>query len=1005
MLSVASVKSPSGAANYFAKDDYHAGDYYAGEHQAEASAWGGKGARDLGLRGEVTKDAFEKILNGELPGGERVGQVQNRQSGIDLTFSMPKSASVMAYVGGDQRILAAHMQAVKGAMRWAEKNFAEGRSYERTKSGEPSRTGNLVYALFQHDTSRALDPQGHIHAVIANLTRMTDGTWRALHNGQLWKNNTAIGAAYHAQFRAELAKLGYETVQTGKHGQFEIKGVPSEVLKEFSQRRQDILAKADELGIKSPEALREVTKRTRDPKLNVEDRTALQDSWRERASALGFDGKQLIADAAVRAGQNLSDERPGTAQRIRDTISGLAGALGDMFRPADPLVVQGLERVRIAPADLRAQHAVASAIRILEQREAAFAVPEVVKTALDLGLAGVTADKVDTRISELIRDEKLIPGRADRVDGAITHVTTPQALATESRIVAAIEQGKGAAAPIVSPHLAVQRLTDAAGDKPLNTGQMAAATLALSSSDRIVAVQGVAGAGKSTMIGHVARVAQAERRSVLGLAFQNKMVGDLREGAGIAAQTVSSFVNTYARHAMAGKGEGYDAARGALKGTVLVLDEASMVGSEPMRHLVGIANALGVDRLVMVGDRQQLSSIDAGKSFAMAQAGGVAMARMDENLRQRTDQLRNVAALANRGNVREAMDVLGDRLRADPQHIKAAADHWLALPRDERERTALFASGRVARAELNTRVQNGLKSDGTLRGEGTSFSVLERVNTTREELRYAHNYKPGQTLEVARAVAEIGLLRGSYEVLGVDAKGRVEIKLAGRTVRFDPQKIDPQDKRDALGLTQREDISLHENDQIRWTRNDKQRGLLNAALARVVAVSDKGITVEAADRTIHELKTGDPMLERIGLAYALNMHMAQGVTTDKGIAVMSAAESNLSSQRLFNVTVTRVRDDLTLYTDNKDRLTAAIERNEGNKTSALETIGKLEVDPKGPERTSGKGGAGAHGPKFDPIPPRDFDKDPALNLKSLRVEVEPRAPDLPFPEKDLGLEL
>ena len=847
--------------------------------------------------------------------------------------------------------------------------------------------------------------RGHIHAVIANLTRMADGTWRALHNGQLWKNNTAIGAAYHAQFRAELAKLGYETVQTGKHGQFEIKGVPSEVLKEFSQRRQDILTKAEELGIKSPEALREVTKRTRDPKLNVEDRAALQGSWRERASALGFDGKQLIADATVRAGQSLADERPGTTRRIRDTIAGLAGALGDMFRPADPLVSQGLERVRIAPADLRAQHAVASAIRILEQREAAFAVPEVVKTALDLGLAGVTADKVDGRISELIRDEKLIPGKADRVDGAITHVTTPQALAAESSILAAIEQGKGGAAPIVSPHLVVQRLTDAAGDKPLTTGQMAAATLALSSSDRIVAVQGVAGAGKSTMIAHVARVAQAEGRSVLGLAFQNKMVGALREDAGIAAQTVSSFVNTYARHALAGKGEGYDAARSALKGAVLVLDEASMVGSEPMRHLVGIANALGVDRLVMVGDRQQLSSIDAGKSFAMAQAGGVAMARMDENLRQRTDQLRNVAALANRGHVREAMGVLGDKLRADPQHIKAAADHWLALPRDERERTALFASGRVARAELNTRVQDGLKSDGTLKGEGTSFSVLERVNTTREELRYAHSYKPGQTLEVARAVAEIGLLRGSYEVLGVDAKGRVEIKLAGRTVRFDPQKIDPQDKRDALGLTQREDIKLHENDQIRWTQNDKQRGLLNAAIARVLSVSDKGITVEAADRTIHELKAGDPMLERIGLAYALNMHMAQGVTTDKGIAVMSAAESNLSNQRLFNVTVTRVREDLTLYTDNKDRLTAAIERNEGNKTSALETIGKLEVDPKGPQGPSGKGGAGTHAPKFDPIPPPDFDRDPALNLESLRVQVEPRPPDLPFPEKDLGLEL
>ena len=95
---------------------------------------------------------------------------------------------------------------------------------------------------------------------------------------------------------------------------------------------------------------------------------------------------------------------------------------------------------------------------------------------------------------------------------------------------------------------------------------------------------------------------------MLGLAFQNKMVGDLREGSGIEAQTVSSFVNTYARHALAGRGEGYEGARNELKGTVLVLDEASMVGSTPLRHLVGIANALGVDRLVMIGEARQFAS-------------------------------------------------------------------------------------------------------------------------------------------------------------------------------------------------------------------------------------------------------------------------------------------------------------------------------------------------------------------------------------------------------------
>ena len=242
MLSIAPVRSAAGAANYFAKDDY-----YTVEGSSEVSLWAGEGATDLGLSGEVTKDGFEAILNGSLPDGEAVAQVENRRAGFDLTFSMPKSASVMAYVAGDKRILAANMAAVAKTMAWVEKNLAEGR---RDVEGRkvPVQTGNLVYALFQHDTSRALDPQGHIHAVIANLTRMPGGKWQALHADKLWSRNTVIGAIYHAHLRGELERLGYSLDMKGKHGTFEIAGVPKAVLAEFSQRRAEILERATHLG-------------------------------------------------------------------------------------------------------------------------------------------------------------------------------------------------------------------------------------------------------------------------------------------------------------------------------------------------------------------------------------------------------------------------------------------------------------------------------------------------------------------------------------------------------------------------------------------------------------------------------------------------------------------------------------------------------------------------------------------------------------------------------------
>ena len=133
MHSIAAVRSSSGAADYFANDNY-----YTAEENAEAGVWAGEGARDLGLAGPVERDAFEAILNGHLPDGDKVGQVEGRRLGLDLTFSMPKSASILALVSGDRRILDAHLAAVRSTMaQLVEKQFAEARNYERSRNGEP----------------------------------------------------------------------------------------------------------------------------------------------------------------------------------------------------------------------------------------------------------------------------------------------------------------------------------------------------------------------------------------------------------------------------------------------------------------------------------------------------------------------------------------------------------------------------------------------------------------------------------------------------------------------------------------------------------------------------------------------------------------------------------------------------------------------------------------------------------------------------------------------------
>lgn len=995
MLSVASVRSAGGAASYFAKDDY-----YVGEHASEISAWGGRGADDLGLAGEVDRDTFENLLKGRLPDNRQIGDPENRRSGIDLTFSMPKSASVLAYVAGDERLLAAHRDAVRQTMGWVERTFAEGRTYDTNRKGDPIRTGHLTYAMFQHDTSRKLDPQAHIHVVVANLTRVA-GRWQALHNEQLWRNNAVMGSVYHAALRTLVEELGYETRLTGKHGQFEIEGVPVAVMAAFSQRRADVLAKAAEVGVTTSRGRDAVVLRTRDAKLDLEDRDALRAEWRDKAVGLGFDGRGMVEAARDRAAKRGDPARLGSVVRhVGEAVAGLAEQVRDWIKPGDPLVTNGLARLALPERSQAAEMAVASAIRILGQREAVFAIHDVSRTALDLGIKGVTIDAVEARIKALADKGQVIFGVSTRADGTITHMTTPEHIAQEKQLLAAIDLGRGHGTVIVPTDRAAVALAEVSSDRPLSDEQLKAGTLALSSADRVVVIQGVAGAGKTSLISAMAEVAAGEGKRMLGLAQANTMVAMLQDEAGISAQTVSSFVHEHLKGAWAGQGPGFDAARAALKDTILVLDEASLVANKPMNDLVAIANRLGVDRLVMIGDRAQLQPIDAGKAFALVQCHGPAIARMETSHRQRTDAMKAVATLTRSGEFAAAFEVLGERVvSAGADFREAAARHWLGLSSDDRARTALYASGRDTRAVLNDLVQQGLKDEGVLRGEALAVIRLEPVNLTREELRFARHYQPGQMLEVNVRDKPGGLRAGTYDVVHVSTKGVVTLRDEhGRKQSFRPGRLDPADTREPIALFERETIHLHEGERLRWTANDKARGLHNSAHAEITAVTGDGIDLKTSDGRQIRLAPDDPMLARIGLAYAINMHQAQGMTTDMGIGVMHSSERHLSNQRLTHVMATRVRDDLTIYTNDRDNLLRSITANPGDKASALEIA-------EGARDVAARGAKGADLGAPEP-------RDPfAIALDTLRSERTPSpaqvelVPRIRVPEKKLDMGL
>ena len=164
VASIGKIASPSQGVTYYERDGYYTRDDPA---HREASAWAGKGALALGLSGPVAPDTFTAILEGKVPGGRQLGRRDrdgniHHRSGRDVTLSAPKSVSLIALVGSDARIVAAHDKAVGRTLAWIEANAIETRMQDPANGGMICAGGQkMIAATFRHDTSRNLDPQLH----------------------------------------------------------------------------------------------------------------------------------------------------------------------------------------------------------------------------------------------------------------------------------------------------------------------------------------------------------------------------------------------------------------------------------------------------------------------------------------------------------------------------------------------------------------------------------------------------------------------------------------------------------------------------------------------------------------------------------------------------------------------------------------------------------------------------------------------------------------------------
>ena len=292
MMSVAPVASAGEAAGYYSNSDNY---YFLGSLQ---SLWMGEGAKELGLEGNVRGDDLTAVLEGRPPDGSRLGKEVNGQHvhrpGHDLTFSAPKSVSILALIGNDKEMLEAHYHAVRVAAGYVEKLI----SARNTKDGVTSivHTGKMVAAAYTHDTSRNLDPLIHTHLLVANMTEY-EGKWKALatdyiHNAgfieTVMKHQVTLGKIYRGALRERVESLGHEVKEVGKHGMWEIKAIPDEVVDEYSSRGREIRgAVGAEATLRSRDVAAKDTRRAKvDP-----SRMRLMERWLGQMKEKGFDLK------------------------------------------------------------------------------------------------------------------------------------------------------------------------------------------------------------------------------------------------------------------------------------------------------------------------------------------------------------------------------------------------------------------------------------------------------------------------------------------------------------------------------------------------------------------------------------------------------------------------------------------------------------------------------------------------------------------------------------------
>jgi conjugative relaxase-like TrwC/TraI family protein len=888
MLTISKPLSADQAQTYHAEEFGNARENYYTEAEQIRGEWHGRLAEQWGLRGEVRKEHFQRLSEGQHPitreqlirrqaareymnrHGEKVSAMEHR-AGWDATFSAPKSVSLTALVGGDEPVREAHRESVGVALD-------ELQRYVQARIGgnlPAETTGKWIAAKFEHDSARPVQgyaaPQLHTHVVFFNLTETDDGEAHALQPRELYKTQQYATAVYRSELAHRLKELGYE-IERGESSQPEIKGYSKEYLEASSPRRKQIeehLAKENQRGAGAAQIAAHLT---REGKLEL-SHEEMQDRHKAMAAQFGNQPERVVESA--REHRERLQEEPGEK------------AIG--------------------------QAVVYSREKNLE-REAVAEERELLRDALKRSMGDATVAEVKAEFEKRVQAGEFIetsnrgPGRA---------FTTSEMIDHERNTIQVMRAGQNRHLAIASFETRREIEQD---HSHLSESQRVAVEQILSSRDQVTALEGVAGAGKTTSLTAIREAAEREGYRVEGFAPTSRAAQKLGE-AGIESSTLQRHL-TRSEEPQDGQKRLY------------VLDESSLASTKQMNEF--LHRLRENDRVLLVGDTRQHEAVEAGRPYQQLQEAGIATARLGEIVRQKDPALKEVVEQLSRGNVREAIERLDTqgRVHEIPDRdgrLKEIANEYASKP----EGTLVVSPDNQSRREINEAIHRTMQSKGQVETKEHKQRVLvARQEITGADRQWAAQYEPNDVVRYTKGSKTYGIEAGEYARVerANEKENLVTVNREnGEQVSYDPRRLH------GVTLYRETERGFSQGDRVQFTAPNREQHIVNRELGTIEKIDDSGNLQLRLDsgRTIAFNIKENPHLD---YGYAVTSHSSQGQTADRVLVHVDTEQAGekLVNRRLAYVAVSRGRYDAQVYTNDKTSLAEGLGRDVSHR-SAMES--------------------------------------------------------------------